>query len=102
VLHSFPTRRSSDLSQYLPTGGFAFLSKSEIAVLDFTKIPDENDIGYLVECDLKYPFWLHEDQSDYPLAVERMRVSQNMLSDYCSSVISEINYNNNKNSSNNQ
>ena len=39
-----------------------------------------------MEVDLKYPSELHELHNDYPLAPEKLRVSKDMLSDYCLSI----------------
>ena len=39
--------------------------------------------------DLKYPSELHELHNDYPLAPEKLEISQNMLSKYCFSIANE-------------
>ena len=40
-------------------------------------------IGYLLEVDLKYPDYLHKLHNDYPLALEKLAASSEMLSKYC-------------------
>ena len=40
-------------------------------------------IGYKLEVDLEYPNELHELHNDYPLATEKLKITQNMLSHYC-------------------
>ena len=40
----------------------------------------------MLEVNLKYPQELHNLHNDYLLAPEKMRVSKDMLSDYCSSI----------------
>ena len=37
----------------------------------------------MLEVDLKYPSELHDLHNDYPLAPEKLEISQNMLSKYC-------------------
>jgi hypothetical protein len=74
------------MSQYLPVGGFRFLSEEEISQIDFANVPDDSDIGYAVECDLEYPGELHESHNDYPLAPERMTITEAMLSPFCKSM----------------
>ena len=38
----------------------------------------------MLEVDLEYPDVLYELHNDYPLAPEKLEMSQNMLSSYCS------------------
>ena len=72
--------------QYLPHDEFEWLSDNEIDSIDFNCVSAESDVGYILEVDLKYPSELHELHNDYPLASEKLRVSKDMLSDYCSSI----------------
>ena len=44
---------------------------------------ENSSVGYILEVDLKYPEELHELQSYYPLAPEKLKISPNMLSDHC-------------------
>ena len=74
------------MSQHLPVGGFRFLTDDEIAQIDFTAVPDDSDIGYVVECDLEYPSELHDNHNDYPLAPEHMTITQDQLSEFCKSM----------------
>ena len=37
----------------------------------------------ILEVDLEYPKELHELHNDYPLAVEKIKVTKEMLSPYC-------------------
>jgi hypothetical protein len=72
------------MSQYLPVGGFRFLSE-EISKINFANVPDNPGTGYAVECDLEYPSELHETHNDYPLALEHVMVTEAMLSPFCKS-----------------
>ena len=78
------------MSLPLPTHGFRWLSPSEIIDLDICSIPDEADVGYILEVDLEYPSHLHDYHSDYPLAPEQLTVTEDMLSKYCRNVAMDL------------
>ena len=46
-------------------------------------------MGYILEADLKHPSELHDLHNDYPLAPEKLEISQNMFSKYCSDIADE-------------
>ena len=46
-------------------------------------INEKSEIGYFLEVDLEYPDELHELHNDYPLAPEKLAVTNDMLSNYC-------------------
>ena len=52
-------------------------------------ISENNSIGYILEADLGYPSELHKLHNDYPLAPEKLEISQNMLSKYCCNIANE-------------
>jgi hypothetical protein len=58
------------LSQWLPTGGFRWLSKEELQHFDVSKVPSNGDRGYFLEVDLHYPRELHHEHNEFPLAPE--------------------------------
>ena len=66
--------------QYLPTGGFEWLTEEEV---DLSKYNDESKKGLILEVDLEYPEELHDLHNDYPLAAEKIKVTEDMLSPYC-------------------
>ena len=63
------------LSKKLPVNGFKWLDSNKINE-DFIKTYDENnDTGYILEVDVKYPKRLHKLHSDLPFLSERMEVN---------------------------
>ena len=72
---------------YLPFGGFKFLSEEEIKGIDLYSIPENSLIGYFLEVDLKYPHSLHDSHNDYPICLEKIEVSYEMLSKYCKEIV---------------
>jgi hypothetical protein len=70
------------MTEYLPMRDFCWLTTDEIGSLEIDKVPDDADTGYILEVDLEYPQHLHDDHSDYPLAPEKMKITDEMLSSY--------------------
>jgi len=54
-----------------------------------TKSPDD-DVGYILEVDIEYPPHIHDKHNDYPLAAEKLIITQDMLSPYAKSVSQKI------------
>ena len=77
------------MSQYLPYSGFKWLNRGKIDNFDVNSISENSSDGYILEVDLEYPDELHELHNDYPLAPEKLEISHNMLSNYCSSIASK-------------
>ena len=66
-------------TQYLPYGGYKWLSKKEIDEFDLNLVKENNSTGYILKVDLEYPSKLHNLHNDYPLAPEKLEISQDML-----------------------
>lgn len=58
------------MQQYLPTGGFRFLTESEQAELDIQTVPDDAEEGFILEVDLFYPEHLHDTHNELPFCPE--------------------------------
>ena len=74
------------MSQFVPTGGFKWLTEKQINKIMNKTILSDNKKRYILEVDLEYPEELHELHNDYPLAAEKMKVTKDMLSPYCKTI----------------
>ena len=74
------------MSQYLPTGGFKWLSQKHIDKINLAKYEVDSKKGLILEVDLEYPEKLHDLHNDYPLASEKLKVTKDMLSPYCKKI----------------
>jgi len=69
------------MSQPLPTGDFQWTDPEEIELFNYQ---EESEKGLILEVDLEYPEGLHDLHNDYPCAPEKICITDDMLSDYCS------------------
>ena len=74
------------MSQYLPTDGFKWLPPKQIEKINLGKYTDDSKKGLILEVDLEYPTELHDLHNDYPLGPEKVKVTEDMLSDYCKKI----------------
>ena len=81
------------MSQYLPTGGFRWMTEKQFNNIDLAKYKEDSDKGliHVLEVDLEYPQKLHNLHNDYPLGPEKIKVTKDMLSDYCQKIASKYN-----------
>ena len=77
------------MSEAPPIGYFTFLAENEVVSFDLNATTKSDDYDYILEVDLKYPEHLHESHSDYPLAAEKLRITNEMLPAYSSFLISK-------------
>ena len=73
------------MKQYLPYGGFQWISPEEF-VLD--NVRNDSDIGHILEVDLEYPKELHDLHNEYPYCPEHLKITPDMLSNYSKNVAS--------------
>ena len=69
---------------------FGWLSRDEIDALDVTTVKVDAVTGYILEVDLDYPQQLHDPHSGYPLAPERLSITEEMLSPYSRHLLTEL------------
>ena len=79
------------MSQYLPTGGFRWLTEKEIRSLNLANYKDDSKKGLILEVDLEYLKELNDLHNCYPLAPEKVKVTEDMLSDYCKKIQEKYN-----------
>ena len=72
--------------QSLPICDFKFLSEKEVGRFDLSSIDENSLVGYILDCDLEYCKKLHDSHNDYALCPEKIGISSNMLSIYCSDI----------------
>ncbi|CAG2215764.1 unnamed protein product [Mytilus edulis] len=78
------------MSQALPVEGFRWINDSEIENLNICDIADDSENGYILEVDLEYPRELHDDHNEYPLAPEKLKVTNDMLSPYAKKLLDDL------------
>ena len=74
------------MSQYLPYGGFKWIEVNNETVNRILNKSDNSLHGYFLEVDLDYPEELHDIHNDYPMAPEKIKRKNDMLSPYCSEI----------------
>ena len=72
------------MSEYLPYGEFNWLKN--VDKFDVNSTNEKSNTGYFLEVNLEYPDELHELHNDYPLAPEKLVVTNDMLSKYCKKI----------------
>ena len=79
------------MSQYLPTGGFRWMTEKQINKINLAQYNEDSNKGLILEVDLEYPKELHDLHNDYPLGPEKVKVTDDMLSGYCKNIQKKFN-----------
>ncbi|PCJ29139.1 MAG: hypothetical protein COA94_02405 [Rickettsiales bacterium] len=66
----------------LPIGEFEWLTDEDREEEKWLEYEQEDEYGFIVEVDLDYPDYLHGHHNSFPLAVERVKIDESMLSEY--------------------
>ena len=61
-------------SKPMPIDGFRWLTQNEIDELDIMALDPKGAVGYMIEVDLSYPNYLHDEHALFPLAPEKRSV----------------------------
>jgi hypothetical protein len=64
----------------LPKSDFKWMEGEELTLDFICSLPDDGEVGCIVECNLSYPSDLHSSHADYPLAPDKCKITYNQLS----------------------
>ena len=62
------------------------MTQKQIDKINLAKYEEDSKKGLILEVDLEYPHELHDLHNDYPLAPKKVKVTSDMLSEYCKNV----------------
>ena len=79
------------MSQYLPYANFKWVKNINEIEQKLTKIKSNSSTGHILEVDLEYPKNLHYEHNDYPIALEKINIQKEWLSNYCLEIANEHN-----------
>jgi hypothetical protein len=69
-------------SELLPTDQYRWMTKEEIAQIDWKNVDTEGETGMICEVDLEYPPELHYKHNSFIMAPEKKIISYEDLSPY--------------------
>ena len=79
------------MCQPLPISHFTWEEPTDVLQDNILTHPDEDDeTGYIIECDLGVPSHLHDLFADYPLAPEKLSINPTMLSPYQQRLVEKL------------
>ena len=62
------------ISQYLPTGDFREIKVTRSSLKTILRTPDNDEPGFSIECDLEYPYSIHEKTKYFQFLPERKKL----------------------------
>ena len=67
------------------------MSEKQINKINLATYKENSKKGLIIEVDLEYPKKLHKLHNDYPVGPEKVKVTENMLSNYCKKIKEKYN-----------
>lgn len=81
----------NSMSKHLPVGSFQWVCPELFpSVEQIMSMSSDDKWGYMLMVDWEYPKELHDLHHDYPLAVERMKVTHDMLSPFTKNLMEKL------------
>ena len=62
------------LSQFLPTGEFREVKVTRSSVKTILRTPDNDELGFLIECDLEHPSSIHDKSNYFPFLPDKKTI----------------------------
>ena len=75
------------MSQYLPTGDFREIKVTRSSLKTILRTPDNDEHGFLLECDLEHPSCIHETTKYFPFLPEKKTIKVEDFSPYMTTKI---------------
>ena len=76
--------------QLLPSGDFEKLDTSQFTrqeiIEDLLMIPDDNECGFIIECDLEYTVEIKEKTENFPLSPYQTKADSELFTSYMNNV----------------
>ena len=79
------------MSRYLPYANFTGVKNIDKIEQKLMNIKSNSSTGCILEVDLEYPHELHDIHNDYPLAIEKIDIPKEWLSDYSLKIVNAHN-----------
>ena len=70
------------VSQYLPTGVFREIKLTRSSLKTILRTPDNDEHGFLIECDSEYPSSVHEKPKFFPFLPDKKTIKVDDFSPY--------------------
>ena len=70
------------MSQYLPTGDFREIKVTRSCLKTILRTPDNDEYGFLIECDLEYPCSIRKKTNCFPFLPDEKTIKVDDFSPY--------------------